>query len=70
MAVSTADQVREIANSSENQSQASNALNANTEEMGHMARDTADRMHEAQAAVKEISNLVAQIQKVVDTLKR
>ena len=70
VAESTAEQVRAIAQSSETQAKASDAMNANTTEVERIARDTADRMSEAGGAVKEIGLLVEQIRKVVEDLKQ
>lgn len=70
VANATAEQVRSIGQSAGMQSQASDALSGSTEEVGRIARETADRMHEAQEAVAGISALVAQIQQVVEALKK
>ena len=70
VASSTAEQVRAIADSSGIQAKASVALNDSTDEVGRIARETADRMREAQRAVAEISQYVSQIRKVVEELKR
>ena len=70
VARSTAEQVQAIARSSGEQARASEALSGNSEEVGRIARDTADSMLAAQRAVTAISGLVAQIEKVVAELKR
>ena len=66
----TAEQVRGIAHTSEAQAKASNALTESTGEVSRIAGNTVEVMHDARAAVVEISRLVAQIQNVVDELKR
>ncbi len=70
VARSTAEQVRGIAQTSEAQAKASNALTESTGDVSRIAANTVEVMHDARAAVSEISRLVAQIQKVVDELKR
>ena len=70
VARSTAEQVRGIARTSEAQAKASNALTESTGDVTRIATNTVEVMHDARAAVSEIGRLVAQIQKVVDELKR
>ncbi|MDR3073821.1 MAG: methyl-accepting chemotaxis protein, partial [Deltaproteobacteria bacterium] len=68
VAESTAEEVRAIVGESEQQAQASGELNANTEEVQRIARETAERMAAAKEAVTEISLLVEEIRHVVETL--
>lgn len=65
----TADQVRNIATASEEQSAASEEITHSTEEVNRIAAETASAMVQSSQAVAELAGTVEQLQRVIGDLK-
>lgn len=66
---STADQVRNIATASEEQSAASEQINSSTDEVNLIASDNARSMEESSRAVTELAHLSQKLARVIDQLR-
>ncbi|MFV0423861.1 methyl-accepting chemotaxis protein [Oleidesulfovibrio sp.] len=67
--IETADQVRNIATASEEQSAASEQITRSTEEVNRIAGDVADIMHESNEAVINLARLADDLQDLIEKLK-
>jgi len=65
----SADQIRNIATSSEQQSSASEEINQATEDVSRIASETADAMTQASQAVQELSTVAHELQAVIKAVQ-
>jgi methyl-accepting chemotaxis protein len=65
----TADQVRNIATASEEQSAASEEITRSTEEVNRIAGDVAEIMNDSNTAVNDLARLADELQGLIEKLK-
>ena len=69
-AVSIADMVRNIATASEQQSATSDEINRNVTRINDLSRDIADRIHTAEASIREVSSMARRLGQLVERFRQ